>query len=450
MSVLKEISNLIDSSFLNIMKDIQNCCDDDKCISIEMLENKMNNMISSMKEKINEVIIKEKIEKNNNKIIKKNKDEPKKPPTGFILWSQVQRPLLVSKNPGVKSTDIMKMLGSEWKKTPDNIKDKYNSIYNQKKEIYLEQMKKYKLDNNIEQKTSKKKISAFILFRDEKLENYRKNDSGIKIKDVIDEIKKEWNRADKDEYKSRSNQINEENKISKKPATKYTIFRNMRLNEIRMSSDFKIKIKDVEPSIKEEWKNLKKNKQQYCDFLGSIVDNYVEEVENKKKENKMEDNFEEKMEDNFEENKYNNHEKKKYKFNVDYLAKEVEKFYIDLYNQDGLPLYLISGGGIKDELDNSSIKYDEESLNSAFDILNDRISNKIVYIKPNKLATNKLCKLDVGQIFFYIRKMPVKDNYVNIKELKKVLDKKKVEYDDEAINLAVVCYQNPDENRVTL
>jgi hypothetical protein len=39
MSVLKEISNLIDSSFLNIMKDIQNCCDDDKCISIEMLEN---------------------------------------------------------------------------------------------------------------------------------------------------------------------------------------------------------------------------------------------------------------------------------------------------------------------------------------------------------------------------------------------------------------------------
>lgn len=466
MSLLNKFSQILDTNLINIINDIKNCCDENNTISIEMLEKKMKTMITLIKEEVTEVVENKKV--NNKKVTKKiaiDNTQPKKPASAFIIWSKVQRPILISQNPELKQSDIMKLLGKEWKNVSSDVKDEYSSIYYDKKEVYLDELKKYNLENNIveEKKSSKTKLSAFTLFRNERLSELRKTDPTFLIKDVIDNIKLEWKNTNKDEYKSRVNSLNDNNMYkNKKTASKYIIYRNARLAEIRSLSANKIKIKDVEHSIKEEWRKLKKNKEKYCEFLNSVIED-VNEAENKSNEeendsNYKEDHHQEEDDDDNKQDDYDNNQdydqdkdnnfQKKYKFNVDYLAKEVEKIYISLYNQDSYPLYLISVGGIRDDLDDKGIKYDDESLDVALDILNDRISKKKVLIRKNKLANTKLCKIDVAAIYYYLNKNFSSSKPINLNKLKKILDTKNFKYDDESITIAMDFFVDPKGNRV--
>jgi len=75
---------------------------------------------------------------------KKDPNAPKRPKSGYILFSIDARPALVKKYPAEKLTEISKRLGKEWKKKGPAEKKKYEAQAAKEKERYLKEMKKYK------------------------------------------------------------------------------------------------------------------------------------------------------------------------------------------------------------------------------------------------------------------------------------------------------------------
>ena len=49
------------------------------------------------------------------------KDKPKRKPTGYMLWAQEER-LTISKYEAFSGQDIMRILGSRWKKLSEEVK----------------------------------------------------------------------------------------------------------------------------------------------------------------------------------------------------------------------------------------------------------------------------------------------------------------------------------------
>ncbi|AET39976.1 DNA-binding protein ABF2 Ecym_5207 [Eremothecium cymbalariae DBVPG len=54
---------------------------------------------------------------------------PKRPASGYILYSNEVRPLVTARNPGLKPTELVKLISEQWKSLPLFEKDKYNAVY---------------------------------------------------------------------------------------------------------------------------------------------------------------------------------------------------------------------------------------------------------------------------------------------------------------------------------
>lgn len=97
---------------------------------------------------------------------------PKRPLSAYFLWSQENRPTFVSQNPGVKVTEIAKLMGAAWKGLSEQEKAPYQAKATQAKKQYGQKAEQFKstqgsLKEVIEKPKVKKAPSGFILWSKE-------------------------------------------------------------------------------------------------------------------------------------------------------------------------------------------------------------------------------------------------------------------------------------------
>ncbi|KAL3909972.1 MAG: hypothetical protein SGILL_007876, partial [Bacillariaceae sp.] len=67
---------------------------------------------------------------------KRPKDAPKRPPSAFLNYCQRRRSELKQENPGMKNTEISKLLGEEWKNCPIHIRQPHIDKEKREREFY--------------------------------------------------------------------------------------------------------------------------------------------------------------------------------------------------------------------------------------------------------------------------------------------------------------------------
>ena len=79
--------------------------------------------------------------------IKKQKDPllPKRAKSGFLFFCDEKRRIVMEKYPDFKMGDVMKELGKQWQDCKN--KDKYESMSNDDKDRYHEELEQYQLNN---------------------------------------------------------------------------------------------------------------------------------------------------------------------------------------------------------------------------------------------------------------------------------------------------------------
>ena len=80
---------------------------------------------------------------------KKTKDPllPKRPNTSFIFFCNDHRSKIRENNPEFKMGDVMKELGKLWRQCPQEEKEKYNSMSQEAKQTYEDEMETYQENN---------------------------------------------------------------------------------------------------------------------------------------------------------------------------------------------------------------------------------------------------------------------------------------------------------------
>jgi hypothetical protein len=91
-------------------------------------------------------------------------DAPKRPRSGYILFTMDKREDVKASNPGIANKEIMKKLAEEWKALSDKEKKVYNDRASKEKENYKAQKpssgKKDKKGGKKEKKPTKKAPSS--------------------------------------------------------------------------------------------------------------------------------------------------------------------------------------------------------------------------------------------------------------------------------------------------
>jgi len=77
------------------------------------------------------------------KPFRKDENAPKRPPTGYLLWTGIERPKYMKKNPEAPVTEVMKALAAQWKDMPESERQKFNDKAAKKKVAYQKELEKY-------------------------------------------------------------------------------------------------------------------------------------------------------------------------------------------------------------------------------------------------------------------------------------------------------------------
>ena len=74
---------------------------------------------------------------------KKDPSLPKKAKSAYLFFYEAKRPDIVQKNPGMKATDITRIIGAEWTKIKDSPSDtqKYVELADADKARYMNELK---------------------------------------------------------------------------------------------------------------------------------------------------------------------------------------------------------------------------------------------------------------------------------------------------------------------
>jgi hypothetical protein len=134
--------------------------------------------------------------------IKKKKTEkdssiPRKPKNSYMVFCDKYRPIVVQENRDKNSKDITVILGEKWTALKLKNDEEYKEIENQSKlnkTIYDEKMKKYRTDNNIEEKTSFRTKDAFYYFQLEQ----KKDLAGLSNKEINSNLRKQWKKLNEE------------------------------------------------------------------------------------------------------------------------------------------------------------------------------------------------------------------------------------------------------------
>jgi len=182
------------------------------------------------KEKIKQYLKDNKIRQKKEKSEPSDSDLPKRPTSAFLLYSADQRKVLVSEKKDLSNKDITKLLSETWKNHQENNTElfiRFSNQANQRKSVYENQMKEYRLKNNIPEKEKVKKRPVISLekpkgpfqyFVNDKKQEYLIEDPNMKIKDINERAKMEWKelKANKSDTIQKYKSISKQKKIELK------------------------------------------------------------------------------------------------------------------------------------------------------------------------------------------------------------------------------------------
>jgi len=78
------------------------------------------------------------------KPFKKDANAPKRPPSGYLIWTtEVGRAKFVKSNPDASVTEVVKALAAQWKELPESEREKYNEKGAKRKAAYQKELEKY-------------------------------------------------------------------------------------------------------------------------------------------------------------------------------------------------------------------------------------------------------------------------------------------------------------------
>mmetsp|Transcript_59474 Transcript_59474/g.145634 ORF Transcript_59474/g.145634 Transcript_59474/m.145634 type:complete len:472 (+) Transcript_59474:4745-6160(+) len=91
----------------------------------------------------------------------KDPTAPRRPPSAFLIYCKLRRRQLSRENPGVKNTDISKMLGKEWTNATDDVKRPYLEQEQHDREEYYREMAVWRSEHPKEKpKPKKQKVAS--------------------------------------------------------------------------------------------------------------------------------------------------------------------------------------------------------------------------------------------------------------------------------------------------
>ena len=158
------------------------------------------------------------------KTVKKDKNAPKKPLSGYVFFSIEERPNILKEDPNIGFGDISKKLSEKWKSLSENEKIPYINKSNDDKERFKTEMEKYNISvsepNEEENKNDKKKrkkknkdapkkpLSAYLFFSMEERPKITEKDPNLKFVDITKMVAEKWkslNEKDKAPYVTKAN-----------------------------------------------------------------------------------------------------------------------------------------------------------------------------------------------------------------------------------------------------
>jgi hypothetical protein len=188
--------------------------------------------------------------------VKKDKNAPKRPCSGYILFCNDYREEVRRKNPELKFSELSSYLSGMWKEASEKIRNKYNEKSEKDRERYHQEMKEYvppkkeeteKKEKKEKKDKPKRNPSGYILYCNSVREKVRKNNPSFGPKEVTKRLAEMWNN------------LNEKDKM---------VFNEKSKNFVRKdeesSQDKKSKRKevDLEPEVKKKDKKKDKKKKE--------------------------------------------------------------------------------------------------------------------------------------------------------------------------------------------
>ena len=185
MSTSKAITKLLNQYFEDFIK---SCPSDNKEGILKAIMSKESTRNFEEFIKINEI---------KKKKIEKDEKIPKKPKNAYMVFCDKYRKQVVLENSDKDSKEITVLLGEKWSSLKLKMDDEYFEIKkesDQNKLIYDDQMKQYRIDNNITEKSSSNTKDAFYYF---KLEQ-KKDFAGLSKREIHSSLRKQWKKLNEE------------------------------------------------------------------------------------------------------------------------------------------------------------------------------------------------------------------------------------------------------------
>jgi len=135
---------------------------------------------------------------------------PKRPPSSYLRFASVKRPLLKQKYPEKTVTEIATMLGKLWNELPDNEKQPYIQEYEKDRKQYMELKAEISLEED--DIFLKRPLTAYMLFMAEMRAAMKSRGTVLSPRELVTEIAGKWqelNGKDREKYVAKAQQLKE-------------------------------------------------------------------------------------------------------------------------------------------------------------------------------------------------------------------------------------------------
>jgi hypothetical protein len=121
----------------------------------------------------------------------KDPNAPKRSKTSYIFFCLEHRDHIKKNNPDISAKDIIKELGTMWRNTPDDKKQKYLKMAENDKERYSGELSDY-VPTITETQAPKRSLTSYIFFCKEQRNLLKEQQPNLSTKDLTTELGKRW------------------------------------------------------------------------------------------------------------------------------------------------------------------------------------------------------------------------------------------------------------------
>jgi len=203
----------------------------------------------------------------------KDKDAPKGPSSGWVLYMKDTRPGLKKKYPDEKSTDLVKRMGKKWKNLSDEERKPYLELGEEEKKRYKKAMKKY-------ERKKKKEVSSSSASSSSAESSESESESESKEKEKQKKEKQKRDKEKREKEKEKEKKEKEEKEKKGKGAEEKVKGKD---EKVKGTEKEKVKGKDEKGKGKDDMENSELSKTPEKDAKGKAKDSKVKEPSKKGK-----------------------------------------------------------------------------------------------------------------------------------------------------------------------